>query len=209
MNVSDDKKAEMLNDHYKDTFAHLVAYRKQRDRLTFIVVGLLGVMMLELMSFPNESTIFFSIVSTKLGNIKSSALNYHVEIVILLIVVVILFRRFVQVGKLIDAQYPYVLELERKLACFYKSDLCFAREKKYSWQGDGFLSIWGQLHLLTNDINSFGRSMCGTSADQIKVRRSQLDADLPFGSVRCYSNLFQSYSYFCMDKIKAKPHKVG
>lgn len=42
MNVSDDKKAEMLNDHYKDTFAHLVAYRKQRDRLTFIVVGLLG-----------------------------------------------------------------------------------------------------------------------------------------------------------------------
>ena len=129
--------------------------------------------MLELMSFPNESTIFFSIVSTKLGNIKSSALNYHVEIVILLIVVVILFRRFVQVGKLIDAQYPYVLELERKLACFYKSDLCFAREKKYSWQGDGFLSIWDN-YIYSRMISIVSGGVCVVPA-LIKLKSGDLN----------------------------------
>ena len=33
--VSDDKKVEILSDHYKDTCLKLAGYRKQRNRLVF------------------------------------------------------------------------------------------------------------------------------------------------------------------------------
>ena len=33
MYASSEKKLDILNDHYKDTFSHLVSYRKQGDRL--------------------------------------------------------------------------------------------------------------------------------------------------------------------------------
>ena len=42
MYASSQKKIDILHDHYKDTFSHLVNYRKQRDRLLLLGVTQLG-----------------------------------------------------------------------------------------------------------------------------------------------------------------------
>ena len=53
-NVSDDKKAEILNDHYKDTCLKLAGYRKQRNRLVFFAVIILAIIPF-IVVFPAET----------------------------------------------------------------------------------------------------------------------------------------------------------
>ena len=55
MYSSSEKKLEILNDHYKDTFSHLVSYRKQRDRLLLYLLAGVGLMFLYQL-FPEETT---------------------------------------------------------------------------------------------------------------------------------------------------------
>ncbi len=67
MFASNDKKLEILNDHYKDSFSHLVSYRKQRDRLMLFLLSVLGIMIL-FQYFPNQiSQSASKFVSTKIG----------------------------------------------------------------------------------------------------------------------------------------------
>ena len=46
MYSSSEKKIDILNDHYKDTFSHLVSYRKQRDRLLLYLTVVMMIMFL-------------------------------------------------------------------------------------------------------------------------------------------------------------------
>ena len=54
MYASGEKKIDILNDHYKDTFSHLVGYRKQRDRLLLYLLGVV-VIMLVYEIFPQQT----------------------------------------------------------------------------------------------------------------------------------------------------------
>ena len=74
MYASSEKMIDILNDHYKDTFSHLVIYRKQRDRVLVYLLGKVVIMLVYEM-FPQQITSAVSeVVSKKIG-VKYSRLH--------------------------------------------------------------------------------------------------------------------------------------
>ena len=140
---SSDKKLEMLNDHYKDTFSHLVAYRKQRDRLLLYLLGLVTMLVLYQL-FPREITDgILKIVSKKIGvdiildPLQRTLLVYMPP----LLFCFILAHRYWQIWNLIDSQYDYLEELETELASLFASGIPFTRESNFSHKNQN-VSIW-------------------------------------------------------------------
>ena len=143
MYASSEKKLDILNDHYKDTFSHLVNYRKQRDRLLLYLLGVVTILFLY-QFFPDEVIdVIFKAVSAKLEvDIVLSSIEKIMLIIIPLIVfLVILSRRYWQVWNLIESQYDYLEKLETELASLYASGVPFTRESKFSFKGQ-HISLW-------------------------------------------------------------------
>ena len=147
MYASSEKKLDILNDHYKDTFSHLVSYRKQRDRLLLYMVGVLMILFLY-QFFPGEivDTIFTTVsnktgVDMELGFIEKHFLIFTPTFVFYFVA----GRRYWQVWHLIDKQYDYLEEIEKELSSLYASGLPFTRESKFSYKGKN-LSIWSNTY---------------------------------------------------------------
>ena len=143
MYASGEKKIDILNDHYKDTFSHLVSYRKQRDRLLLYLLGAVTILFLY-QFFPDEVIdVIFKAVSAKLEvDIVLSSIEKIMLIIIPLIVfLTILSRRYWQVWNLIESQYDYLEKLETELASLYASGVPFTRESKFSFKGQR-ISLW-------------------------------------------------------------------
>ena len=139
MFVSSDKKLEMLNDHYKDTFSHLVGYRKQRDRLLLYLMTVVVIMILY-QFFPEETiTAISEIVSKKIGvNLgRGSVLVYILPMPFF----VILGQRYWQVWHLIESQYDYLEKLEEELASLFSSGVLLPAKVIFPSKGRD-LSIW-------------------------------------------------------------------
>ena len=143
MYASSEKKIDILNDHYKDTFSHLVSYRKQRDRLLLYLLGVAMILLLY-QFFPDETPeIIFDIAGKKLG--VDIDLSFIDRIFLVFVPVYVFYfvagRRYWQIWNLIDDQYDYLEKLEKELASLYASGVPFTRETKYSNRGHN-LSIW-------------------------------------------------------------------
>ena len=52
--TSEDTKLELLNDHYKDTFAHLQEFRKLREQLFLLILVAITLMLFQVFS-PKEA----------------------------------------------------------------------------------------------------------------------------------------------------------
>ena len=140
MFASNDKKLEILNDHYKDTFSHLIRYRKQRDRLMLCLLVVWAIMY-AFQFFPDETTGAMSrLFSKKIG--VEIALNVLHVLFLPLIFIVILSHRYWQLWNLIERQYDYILELEKELSSLFLSGVPFTRELNFSFKGNASLSIW-------------------------------------------------------------------
>ena len=143
MYASSQKKIDILHDHYKDTFSHLVSYRKQRDRLLLYQVGVVTILLLY-QFLPYETIdIIFSVVSQKTEleinlNFLDRLLLIFTPVIVLLLVI---SRRYWQVWHLIDSQYDYLEKLENELASLYTSRIPFTRESKFAYKGQD-RSIW-------------------------------------------------------------------
>ena len=143
MYSSSEKKLEILNDHYKDTFSQLVIYRKQRDRL--LLYALAGVTLLLLYQFFPYLTIdvIFDVASKKLD--VAMDLDSIDKILIVMTPIIVFFfvvsHRYWQIWNLIESQYDYLEKLEQELASLYASGIPFTRESKFSNKGKA-LSIW-------------------------------------------------------------------
>ena len=143
MYSSSEKKLEILNDHYKDTFSQLVRYRKQRDRL--LLYALAGVTLLLLYQFfPNLTIdVIFDAASKRLD--VAMDLDFIDKILLVMTPIIVFFfvvsHRYWQIWNLIDSQYDYLEKLEQELASLYASGVPFTRESKFSNKGKA-LSIW-------------------------------------------------------------------
>ena len=108
MYSSSEKKLEILNDHYKDTFSHLVSYRKQRDRLLLYLLGLVVIMWLYEL-FPDEMSAALSkIASEKTGVTKVESIISNVLKELPMLCAVFLAFRYWQTWHLIESQYDYL-----------------------------------------------------------------------------------------------------
>ena len=142
MYASSEKKIDILNDHYKDTFSHLVNYRKQRDRLLLYLLGVVVIMLVYEM-FPQQTAIVFSeVVSKKIGvDIVDSIASFLVDQLPLMFAGLLSFRYF-QLRALIERQYSYLQELEGELASLFYSGVPYTRESNFSLRENRNLSIW-------------------------------------------------------------------
>ena len=143
MYASSEKKLDILNDHYKDTFSHLVSYRKQRDRLLLYLLAFVTILLLY-QFFPNATIdTIFDVLSKKLDvtidlNLTDKILLLMTPLIVFLFVV---GHRYWQIWHLIESQYDYLEKLEKELASLYASGVPFTRESKFSDKGHD-LSIW-------------------------------------------------------------------
>ncbi len=148
MFASNDKKIEILNDHYKDTFSHLIRYRKQRDRLMLFLLAVLAVMYV-FQFFPDETTGAISkLLSKKLG--VEIVLNVLHVLLLPIFIVFILSHRYWQLWNLIERQYDYILALEKELSSLFMSGVPFTREINFAFRKNARLSIWR--HTIYNRI---------------------------------------------------------
>ena len=143
MSVSDDKKFEILNDHYKDTFTHAISYRKQRDRLFLYLLLVLALMFLEVSS-PDKSYAFISgLLSNKLGKgieLGASFINGLVWFFLLSLVL-----KYFQIVVVMERQYAYLHKLEKELTYNYLSGIPFTREGKSYLGNYPILSDWADI----------------------------------------------------------------
>ncbi len=142
MYSSSEKKLEILNDHYKDTFSHLVGYRKQRDRLLLYLLALVVIMWLYDL-FPEEmSNTVSEIISEKTGVTKVESIISNVLKELPMLCAVFLAFRYWQTWHLIESQYDYLEKLETELASLFSSGIPFTRESNFSYKKNRNLSIW-------------------------------------------------------------------
>ena len=144
MYASSEKKLDILNDHYKDTFSHLVSYRKQRDRLLLYQLGVVSLQFLY-QFLPNETTdIILKVVLKKIG-VDDIVLPSVVGILLVwtppTLFFLILGRRYWQVWNLIENQYNYLQKLEEELSPLFASGVSFTHEGNFSFKNEE-LSIW-------------------------------------------------------------------
>ena len=143
MAASDDKKFEILNDHYKDTFSHFVSYRKQRDRLFLYLLLVFAIMFLQVVD-PDEFDGFISkLISEKMGaNIVLDASFIRCLVWFFLWSLVL---KYFQTVVLIERQYSYLHKLEKEISSYFSSGVPFTREGKSYLGNYPKLSDWADI----------------------------------------------------------------
>ena len=161
MYASSEKKIDILNDHYKDTFSHLVSYRKQRDRL-IIYLLVVTVILLLCPLFPKEiNSAILKIASQKIGLEKIEPILVYL---LLVISAFILLFRYSQLKALITNQHCYLELLEAELASLYLNGIPFTRESNFSVKENRNLCIWSHkpYDLSFYLLFTFGAVLCLT-----------------------------------------------
>lgn len=139
MYASSEKKIDILNDHYKDTFSHLVSYRKQRDRLLLYLLVVVVILFLYSL-FPTETnSAILKMVSNKIALEKIEPIFVCA---LLVISGFIMMFRYFQLRALIEKQYYYLELLEAELAPLYLNSVAFTRESNFSVKENRNLCIW-------------------------------------------------------------------
>lgn len=124
MNLGTDK-LQILSEHYTHTFDFLKSHLSKRDRL-FIGVLLLIIIMLFQIYTPNEaSSMITRLISDKL-NLKTHINFLYIQSVIWFVLLAIVIKYFQSVV-FIERQYSYIHALENILSSQY-SDGAFTRE---------------------------------------------------------------------------------
>ena len=145
--VSNDKKVEALNDHYKDTCLRLAGYRKQRNRLAFYAAITIAITLF-LGLAPNETryyviSFFFRsaadrVITNTTGNV---IFNVYVRLLPALILMsVALTYKHYRIA--INKQFTYVEMLESELNSLYPESDLFNRETNFSSRESTDFAMW-------------------------------------------------------------------
>ena len=122
---SEDIKLEMLNDHYKDSFAYLQSYIKIRDKLFILILITITVMLYQIYT-PVSNDVLESFIANQMDIDKSSVDISFVSSVIWFALLALSLRYFQTIIH-IERQYKYVHCLETSLNNFYPDEE-FTRE---------------------------------------------------------------------------------
>lgn len=127
MNIVLEKRLEILYDHYKDTFLKIQVNEKKRDRLFYVIIGFLGLLILQFI---------YSIALPKVVkqiNILGFSFSFN-EIPVPVIISLtwtffsMIVIRYYQIIVHVDKQYNYLHELESKLSNFLDKPQIISRE---------------------------------------------------------------------------------
>ncbi len=110
-----DASAEILHDHYKDTFTHIREREKQRDRLFLIVIAILGVLILQL-AYTAAATQVLSEVQILGVKVRPDKLPMPAMLSTTWTFLAVLLLRYCQVTTHINKQYDYLHALEARLS---------------------------------------------------------------------------------------------
>lgn len=130
--ADDDKKLEILHDHYKETFSYIREREKQRDRLFLITIGILGLLFLEV-QYPSDIQLFFKTIKTHGAEINFSIFPVSIVTSLTWTVFLIIVLRNCQVSITIDRQYEYLHKLEDFIGDFFQDSI-------YSREGRSYLT---------------------------------------------------------------------
>ena len=142
--VSNENKADILNDHYKDTCLRLERYRKQRNRLVFYA-AIMMLIIFFFQIFPTETlrivaSIFLRIGLNKVPEIADD--SGHVARPFLGIVLLTIAFTFKHYRIAMDKQFAYVKILESDLNSLYPKSNLFKRETNFSLKESNSFSMW-------------------------------------------------------------------
>jgi ABC-type multidrug transport system fused ATPase/permease subunit len=126
--MTNEKSAELLLDHYKDTFQHILYHWKVRNRLFMYILILLAIMVLDSYSPGSLSQLVNAYIKKILGA-DAPALNFSaigsMAWFLLLCLVIQYYQRSIHV----DRQYRYVSHLEDQI-CEFMDGFFITREGK-------------------------------------------------------------------------------
>jgi len=144
----DGKRAELLLDHYKDTFEHILYHWKVRNRLFIFIIIVIALMGLDLYE-PGVLSQYVNAYIAKTLELSVSpeapqnTLSFDFNIVgsaawfILLALVIEYYHKSIHV----DRQYNYITKLEEQICAEMKGDFVTREGKAYSSRtgvaGDG------------------------------------------------------------------------
>jgi len=123
------KNLEILHDHYKETFAYIREREKQRDSLFLIVIGLLGLLFLEV-QYPNDIQTLLKTIKTPVTEINFSILPVSIVTSITWTVLLIIVLRHCQTSITIERQYKYLHKLEDVIGGYFRDVSIYNREGK-------------------------------------------------------------------------------
>lgn len=141
MPYSDDTKLQVLHDHYQDTFTHLRAYLKLRDRLFLYLLIVVTIMLLEMAAPKAAGSAISQFIENKIGVKETIDLSFITGVIWFLLLGLTL--KYYQNLVLIERQYVYIHKLETELNQLYpNSNIVFTREGKTYLKDYPILSDW-------------------------------------------------------------------
>lgn len=110
--MTDEKKIEILYDHYKDSFENQKSYLQKRNYYTLICLGLIATLSFQ-MSNPDQSNVISNkLIKKNIGDIKIDFSYINNVLTFALLWVVIMYY---QINFLIEKIYKYIQEIEVNL----------------------------------------------------------------------------------------------
>lgn len=137
--LSDDKKIELLTDHYKDTFVHLTEYRKLRDRLFSLILLTITLLLFQIYSPTEAGAAIGQFIAKKLE--LQNAINISFIGSIIWFALLGFVIRYFQTVIHIERQYDYIHNLEEQISNHYKGK-AFTREGKSYLTNYPLFSNW-------------------------------------------------------------------
>lgn len=135
--TEDHQRAQLLHDHHKDTFQHILYYSKVRNRLFLIILVLLALLVLDLYSAgePGGSKLAALVnayIKTKLETGDDPAVEFDFAVIgsaawlVLLALVIPYYKQSIH----IDRQYRYIEDVEKRICKAVGDDRFITREGK-------------------------------------------------------------------------------
>lgn len=127
MVVSNDKKLEILHDHYRESFSYINDREKQRDKLFLIIIALIGVVFLEV----QYSAIFGSTIKTiKLTffEMDLSVMPIAIFLSVTWTYLFVIILKYCQLSILIERQYGYLHKLEDRISNLFGDLNAYCRD---------------------------------------------------------------------------------
>lgn len=141
--MSEEKRLEILYDHYKDSFTYIQEYLKRREKLFIFILVVISLQFLQIYS-SEQSVGALNAFLEKQFNFSFILSKEFVSILLWFFLFSISLRYF-QINILISRQYNYVHSIEDKL-CLKSEDKNFiSREGREYLKNYAYLSNWAHI----------------------------------------------------------------
>jgi len=136
---SDEKKLEVIYDHYKDTSTRIQHYCKLRDRLFLYILLALSLVYLGLFSYSEAENVLSQFIANKLGLVSVLDISFVGSLIWFGLLVLVI--RYFQTVTTIERYYPYLHKLENQVDHYCGGNI-ITRESKTYLENYPWFSAW-------------------------------------------------------------------